>query len=69
MKNSHTDKVLTSGVCTEILKTSHGRRSIDVLSILAPDKANWDCKLPPHSWPTHPSPKEHPSTGKRKTPS
>ncbi|KAL2756203.1 hypothetical protein ACRALDRAFT_1063791 [Sodiomyces alcalophilus JCM 7366] len=25
-----------------ILKTSHGRRSIDVLKILAPEKANWD---------------------------
>ncbi|KAK4894048.1 DL-glycerol-3-phosphatase [Elasticomyces elasticus] len=25
----------------EILETSHGRRSIDVLSILAPEKANW----------------------------
>jgi hypothetical protein len=35
----------------EILKTSHGRRSIDVLSILAPNLANWDCKLPP--WPSH----------------
>lgn len=31
---------------TEILQTSHGRRSIDVLAILAPDRANWDyvCK-------------------------
>lgn len=29
-----------------ILETSHGRRSIDVLGLLAPDKANWDyvCK-------------------------
>ncbi|EGY18451.1 phosphatase yfbT [Verticillium dahliae VdLs.17] len=26
-----------------ILQTSHGRRSIDVLKILAPEKANWDC--------------------------
>ena len=25
-----------------ILETSHGRRSIDVLALLAPDKANWD---------------------------
>ncbi|PGG96371.1 hypothetical protein AJ79_09611 [Helicocarpus griseus UAMH5409] len=25
-----------------ILKTSHGRRSIDVLQIIAPDKANWE---------------------------
>ncbi|KAL1878519.1 hypothetical protein VTK73DRAFT_7947 [Phialemonium thermophilum] len=25
-----------------ILQTSHGRRSIDILKILAPDKANWD---------------------------
>ncbi|KAG7109041.1 Glycerol-1-phosphate phosphohydrolase 1 like protein [Verticillium longisporum] len=25
-----------------ILQTSHGRRSIDVLKILAPEKANWD---------------------------
>lgn len=30
----------------EILKTSHGRRSIDVLALLAPDRANWEyvCK-------------------------
>lgn len=30
----------------QILETSHGRRSIDVLQILAPEKANWDfvCK-------------------------
>lgn len=30
----------------EILQTSHGRRSIDVLSILAPERANWEyvCK-------------------------
>ncbi|KAK5114851.1 hypothetical protein LTR62_002008 [Meristemomyces frigidus] len=26
----------------KILETSHGRRSIDVLSILAPEKANWE---------------------------
>jgi len=26
-----------------ILQTSHGRRSIDVLKILAPEKANWEC--------------------------
>ena len=26
----------------EILKTSHGRRSIDVLAILAPERANWE---------------------------
>ncbi|KAK4507492.1 hypothetical protein PRZ48_001227 [Zasmidium cellare] len=26
----------------EILLTSHGRRSIDVLALLAPDRANWD---------------------------
>lgn len=26
----------------EILKTSHGRRSIDVLTILAPERANWE---------------------------
>lgn len=25
----------------EILRTSHGRRSIDVLALLAPDRANW----------------------------
>lgn len=27
-----------------ILETSHGRRSIDILKILAPEKANWECK-------------------------
>jgi hypothetical protein len=26
-----------------ILETSHGRRSIDILKILAPEKANWEC--------------------------
>lgn len=26
-----------------ILETSHGRRSIDILKILSPEKANWDC--------------------------
>ena len=26
----------------EILKTSHGRRSIDVLAMLAPERANWE---------------------------
>ncbi|KAK8145917.1 hypothetical protein G3M48_003832 [Beauveria asiatica] len=26
-----------------ILKTSHGRRSIDTLKILAPERANWEC--------------------------
>lgn len=26
----------------EILKTSHGRRSIDVLALLAPERANWE---------------------------
>lgn len=32
------------GVSPEtILKTSHGRRSIDVLKILAPERANWEC--------------------------
>ena len=30
----------------EILKTSHGRRSIDVFKIVAPHKANWECKSP-----------------------
>ncbi|KAF5632373.1 glycerol 3-phosphatase 1 [Fusarium sp. NRRL 25303] len=31
------------GVAPEvILETSHGRRSIDILEILAPEKANWD---------------------------
>ncbi|POS72387.1 haloacid dehalogenase-like hydrolase [Diaporthe helianthi] len=31
------------GVAPEvILETSHGRRSIDILKILAPDKANWE---------------------------
>lgn len=28
-----------------ILETSHGRRSIDTLKILAPDKANWECEF------------------------
>lgn len=27
-----------------ILQTSHGRRSIDMLKVLAPEKANWECK-------------------------
>jgi hypothetical protein len=27
-----------------ILQTSHGRRSIDVLKILCPERANWECK-------------------------
>ena len=27
-----------------LLRTSHGRRSIDTLRILAPDKATWECK-------------------------
>lgn len=27
----------------EILKTSHGRRSIDIFKIVAPHKATWDC--------------------------
>lgn len=27
-----------------ILETSHGRRSMDMLKILAPEKANWECK-------------------------
>jgi hypothetical protein len=31
-----------------ILATSHGRRSIDVLKDLSPEKANWDCPLQPH---------------------
>ena len=29
----------------EILRTSHGRRSIDVLQQLDPTKANWECML------------------------
>jgi hypothetical protein len=32
-----------------ILQTSHGRRSIDVLKLLCPERANWDCKLKPLS--------------------
>lgn len=28
----------------EILATSHGRRSIDVLNIYDESKANWECK-------------------------
>lgn len=36
------------GVAPEvILETSHGRRSIDILKILAPEKANWECKPDP----------------------
>ena len=27
-----------------ILATSHGRRSIDVLKLYDPNKANWECK-------------------------
>lgn len=27
-----------------ILQTSHGRRSIDILKDLDPNKANWECK-------------------------
>ena len=27
-----------------LLATSHGRRSIDTLKLLAPEKANWDCR-------------------------
>ena len=41
-----------------ILETSHGRRSIDILKILAPEKANWDCKL---SFSLDPLPLELPS--------
>lgn len=29
---------------TVILATSHGRRSIDVLKLLSPEKANWECE-------------------------
>ncbi len=29
-----------------VLATSHGRRSIDTLAKLAPEKANWDCEQP-----------------------
>lgn len=28
-----------------IMSTSHGRRCIDVLKIIAPEKASWECKL------------------------
>jgi hypothetical protein len=27
-----------------ILQTSHGRRTIDVLKLISPEKANWECK-------------------------
>lgn len=27
-----------------ILQTSHGRRSIDTLKLVSPEKANWDCE-------------------------
>lgn len=27
-----------------ILQTSHGRRSIDMLKVLSPEKANWECE-------------------------
>jgi hypothetical protein len=30
-----------------LLKTSHGRRTIDTLKVLAPGKANWECQLFP----------------------
>ena len=26
-----------------ILQTSHGRRSIDILKLISPEKANWEC--------------------------
>lgn len=35
-----------------ILQTSHGRRSIDMLRVLAPEKANWECK---YHIPRHPA--------------
>lgn len=39
------------GVSPElILETSHGRRSIDTLKILAPEKANWECKHLPRGF-------------------
>lgn len=28
-----------------ILATSHGRRSIDMMKIYDPNKANWECKF------------------------
>ena len=33
-----------ANVLLVILQTSHGRRSIDVLKLLCPERANWDCK-------------------------
>lgn len=27
-----------------ILQTSHGRRTIDMLKIVAPEKATWECR-------------------------
>jgi hypothetical protein len=30
-----------------ILQTSHGRRSIDVLKVISPAQANWECMSPP----------------------
>jgi hypothetical protein len=55
---------------TVILQTSHGRRSIDVLKLLCPERANWECKFisPPHhikshtipSHPISPPPQSHP---------
>jgi hypothetical protein len=32
-----------------ILATSHGRRSIDVLKLYDPSKANWECKYSPYA--------------------
>jgi hypothetical protein len=44
------DEALARRIGTEIgvdpdliLQTSHGRRSIDTLKVIAPEKANWDC--------------------------
>jgi glycerol 3-phosphatase-1 len=49
-------RLLLSVLCTAdvvvravILQTSHGRRSIDVLKLLCPERANWECKKSPHA--------------------
>jgi len=33
---------MLTALCTR--RTSHGRRSIDILKILCPEKATWECK-------------------------
>lgn len=52
-----------------ILETSHGRRSIDILKILAPEKANWECELCSDRFPLRPlASHPHPPTGRHHFP-